>query len=189
VGERTSWTSYVAVESADASAERCVALGGTLMAGPFDVVDAGRTAVVADPQGAALALWEPRAHAGAGLVNEPGALCLNQLNTSDPAAAGRFYADLFGWEARQVASGPDYWGITNRGRLNAGMMALPPGAPAPPHWLVYFTSADIDGSVAGIERLGGQVVLPPMEVPGGRVAVAADPQGAPFALVEGRMDP
>jgi predicted enzyme related to lactoylglutathione lyase len=108
----------------------------------FDVLGAGRMALVRDPQGAIFALWEPRAHIGAGLVNDPGAMVLNQLNTSDPEGAASFYAELFGWRITQVASEPQaYWGIENGGSLNGGVMALPPGTPAPPHWLVYFTAA------------------------------------------------
>jgi predicted enzyme related to lactoylglutathione lyase len=181
-----NWGSYVTVESAEAATERVRELGGTVLADPFDVMDAGRMAVFNDPQGAGFMAWEPRDHIGAQVVNEPGALTLNQLNTNDPEAAGRFYTDLFGWEVRSVGEG--YWGIFNDGALNGGMMPIPEGSPAPPHWLTYFGSEDIDASVARVGELGGQVMIAPMEVPGGRVAVVQDPQGAFFALFEGRFD-
>lgn len=183
------WLSYVAVDDADTTAERAAALGGTVPAGPFDVLDAGRTAVVRDPQGAHLALWQAGAHPGARLVNDPGAMCLNQLNTHDPRAAAAFYGALFGWDiARVGAGGPPYWGIQNAGALNGGMMALP--AEAPPHWLVYFTTEDVEDAAGVIERLGGRVVVPPMRAGAeGRILVAGDPQGAHFALWEGRTDP
>ena len=191
-GTPPAWLSYVTVEDAEATSARVAELGGRVVTPAFDVMDAGRMALVQDPQGAMLALWQPGAHVGAGLVNEPGAMVLNQLNTSDPEAAARFYSDLFGWTIRQVASDPQpYWGIDNGGSLNGGMMALPPEvpAPAPPHWLVYFTAADLEDAARTLEREGGQVVVSAMSVEAGRILVARDPQGAHFALFEGEVDP
>jgi uncharacterized protein len=180
----SAWLSYVTVEDADATAARAAELGATVISEPFDVMEAGRMAVLQDPTGAVFAAWQPKASIGAHLVNEPGALCLNQLNTSDPEAAQRFYGDLFGWTFQGVESGGQaYWGITNGERLNGGMMQSEPSS-----WLAYFTSADVDASVAKLTELGGTVIVPPSPVPGGRIAVAADPQGAVFAFVEGRMD-
>jgi predicted enzyme related to lactoylglutathione lyase len=180
----SAWLSYVTVEDADATAARAAELGGTVISEPFDVMEAGRMAVLQDPTGAVFAVWQPRASIGAQLVNEPGAMCLNQLNTSDPDAAQSFYGSLFGWTFRGVESpGQSYWGITNGERLNGGMTES-----SPSNWLAYFTSADIDASAAKVTELGGQVIVPPSPVPGGRIAVAADPQGAVFAFVEGRMD-
>jgi uncharacterized protein len=182
------WLSYVTVDDADAVAARAAELGGTVMAEPFEVFDNGRMAVLQDPQGAFLAIWQPGTTAGAELVNAPGALTLNQLNTSDPPAGGRFYSELFGWDVEQLeGAGPPYWGIRNQGNLAGGMMEAPPGAP--PHWLVYFATDDLAGTVARIGELGGQITLMPMPVPGGRIAVAQDPQGAYFALWEGQLDP
>ncbi len=183
------WNSYVTVEDADSGTERAKELGATVLAGPFDVLEAGRMSVIQDPQGAVFSIWQPRDHPGAALVNAAGALTLNQLNTSDPDAAGGFYAGLFGWEVRQEESpGPRYFGLYNDGRLNAGMMDLPEGSPAPPHWLVYFGSDDIDASAGRVAELGGQLLVPPMPIPAGRIVVAQDPQGAIFALFEGRFD-
>ena len=163
-------------------------LGGGLVRDTLDVGTLGRSGAVTDPQGAVVGLWEPREFLGAGVVNEIGAMVLNQLNTHDPAAAAEFYAALLGWEIDQVQSEPaPYWGITNQGWLNGGIMGLAP--PAPPNWLVYFTSEDVDGSDALIVELGGAVVVPPMEIPGGRILVARDPQFAFFALYEGEVDP
>jgi predicted enzyme related to lactoylglutathione lyase len=184
------WTSYVSVEDVDATAQRVSALGGTVMAQPFDVAGTGRMAPVHDPQGAVFALWQAGPEIGAELVNDPGALCLNQLNTSDPEAAQRFYSDLFGWEVRQATDDPQpYWGIWNGGALNAGMMRLAPEAQAPPHWLVYFTVEDLDAAVGTIGEQGGTVVVAPMPIQAGRIAVASDPQGGYFALFEGPVDP
>ena len=183
-----AWTSWVTVEDAHAVVARALELGGAAVRETLDVDDLGRSGVITDPQGAVVGLWEPRGFAGAQVVNEVGAMVLNQLNTSDPEGAAAFYSALLGWEIDQVQSDPaPYWGITNDGRLNGGMMGLAP--PAPPNWLVYFTSEDLDGSDALIVDLGGGVVVPPMEIASGRILVAQDPGFGFFALYEGDVDP
>ncbi len=145
---------------------------------------------MADPTDAVFALWQAADHRGAELVNDPGALCLNQLNTSDPVAAGQFYTDLFGWRIEVNGNDEqDYWGLYNGDTLNAGMMPLPSGSPAPSHWLVYFTVESLDAAASSIADLGGQVLMPPMVIQSFRILVASDPQGAIFALFEGRVDP
>lgn len=188
-GQPAFWNTYVTVASADESAAAARELGGTVAMEPFDVMEAGRMAVVQDPTGAFFAVWEPGANIGAQVVNEPGALTMTQLNTSDPERAQRFYEGLFGWRFDQVASGDmDYWGIYNDDRLNAGMMPLPPDSGAPPHWLVYYGTESVDDDARRIPELGGQIMVPPMDVPGGRIMVASDPQGAAFAVLSGRFD-
>lgn len=185
-----AWLSYVSVESAADTAALAPESGGRVLQEPIDVFDSGRLAILQDPTGAVVGLWEPANHIGATLVNDPGAMCLNQLNTTDPEAARPFYQDVFGWTFTFVGNDEQpYWGIANRGSLNGGMMPLPADAGVPSHWLVYFTSTDLDASVAQSTDLGGSVLVAPMAVPGGRIAVARDPQGAAFALFEGRIDP
>lgn len=184
-----AWTSYVSVEDADAVVARAEELGGAVLLPPFDVARVGSMALIADPQGAAVAVWQAGEMIGASVVNQAGAMSLNQLNTSDPEAAEAFYGPLFGWEFAQVGDGAvPYWGITNAGSLNGGMMALDASAPAPPHWLVYFTCEDLDGADAMIRGGGGAVVVPPMDIESGRILVAHDPQYAFFALFEGDVD-
>jgi predicted enzyme related to lactoylglutathione lyase len=186
-GMPTAWSSYVTVESADAAAAKAADLGAALMAEPFDVMDAGRMAVIQDPTGAVVSVWESHGSIGAQLVNVPGAITLNQLNTSDPEAAQRFYEGLFGWRTEEMAGGDQpYWGIYNGDRVNGGMMQMPPDAQ--PHWLVYFGCDDVDADAGRIADAGGQVMVPPLDVPGGRVLVAQDPQGAVFGLFAGRFD-
>ena len=183
-GQPPAWNSYVTVESADDSAAAADEHGGTVVMDAFDVMDVGRMAVVQDPTGAFYCIWEPGTSIGAERVNEPGALTLNQLNTSDPARAREFYSGVFGWRFEQVPGGDrPYWGIYNGERLNGGMMEE-----QPPAWLVYFGSDSVDDDAGRIAELGGRVLVPPMPVPGGRILVAQDPQGAVFALVDGRFD-
>ena len=185
-----AWLSYVTVEDADVSSARAGELGGTILQEPFDVLVAGRLALLQDPTGAVLALWQPGRHPGAALVNDPGCMCLNQLDTGDPEVAQRFYRDLFGWRIEFTGTDEQpYWGVYNGDALNGGMMPLPAGGRAPAHWLVYFTTPDLDAAAQAIGRLGGRVTVAPMSVPAGRIAVAQDAQGAAFALFEGDVDP
>ena len=189
-GTPPAWLSYVSVEEVHASSARAGDLGAAVVQEPFDVMDAGRMALLRDPTGAILALWQPGRHPGAALVNDPGAMCLNQLNTTDPETAQRFYHALFGWRIEFVGTEQQpYWGLYNADALNGGMMPLPPETQAPPHWLVYFTAADLDAAAEAIGRLGGRLLVAPMAIPSGRIAVAEDPQGAAFALFEGEVDP
>jgi uncharacterized protein len=188
-GMPTFWGAYVTVESADSAAAKANELGGTLVMEPFDVMDVGRMAVVHDPTGAIFSVWEPRGSIGASLVNVPGAITLNQLNTTDPQSAERYYTELFGWRIEEMSGGAaPYWGIYLGDRVNGGMMQMPPDSGAPSHWLTYFGTEDVDRDAGRVGELGGQVTLPPMDVPGGRILVAQDPQGAFFGLFAGRFD-
>jgi predicted enzyme related to lactoylglutathione lyase len=180
----SAWLSYVTVEDADATVARAGELSATVISEPFEVLEAGRMAVLQDPTGAVFAIWQPRASIGAELVNDPGSLTMNQLNTTDPEAAETFYRGLFAWTFQQVAAGEQaFWSISNGDRLNGGMMAGDPS-----HWFAYFTVADIDAAAAKIAELGGRVSVGPVPIPAGRLLVASDPQGAVFALFEGPVD-
>jgi predicted enzyme related to lactoylglutathione lyase len=188
-GVPPTWNSYVTVESADASAERAAELGANVHAPPFDVLDAGRMAVIQDPQGAFFMVWEPKENIGAELVNAPGALCWNELASPDLEASASFYSGLFGWELQQFEGSPEpYLVIMNRGRSNGGIRPLgPPGTP--PHWLVYFGVDDIDAGLAKVTELGGSVLAGPIDIGIAKIGVVQDPQGAVFALYAGELEP
>jgi predicted enzyme related to lactoylglutathione lyase len=184
-----AWLSYVTVASADDTAERARRFGAAIKAEPFDVLDAGRTAVLVDPQGAMVALWQPGRHIGAGRVNEPGCLAWNELATIDPDDARTFYGDLFGWEFRADAADPfRYWTIVKDGRLNGRLMPFGPvREDIPPQWRVYFAVGDLDTTVAEAEAHRGRVLVEPTSMPVGRYAKLADPQGATLYLLAGEL--
>ena len=181
------WTTYVIVADADETAKRVEQAGGTVVMAAMDVMTAGRMAVFQDPQGAFISVWQPGEHQGAQLVNEPGALCWNELQTRDVDGSKAFYTAVFDWEAQTHAEGPmPYTEFKVEGTSIAGMMPMPPMIPkdVPPHWLVYFAVDDTDAAVAKAAELGGAVRMPPMDLPVGRLSVVADPQGATFAVIK-----
>lgn len=196
-GMPAMWNSYITVDDVDATVDKWVDAGGTVVMPPMDVFDAGRTAVVADPEGAIVALWQAEGTFGSEVFNMPGAMTWNELNTRDAAAAREFYGKAIGWEFEvyQREGASDYWLITVPGKqqgpplsndaYNGGILTMgeefPPETPA--HWSVYFAIADIDADVAGLTNLGGSVVAGPMDTPSGRLAVVADPAGAIFTLL------
>ncbi len=191
MGIPSHWISYVGVESADAVVERARELGGGASGGAFDVMEAGRTAVIQDPAGAVLAAWEPKAHAGARRVNDVGCMTWNELQSREPEEAATFYAELFGLETepQEVEGKVAYVTIQNAGFPNGGIMPMT-GAhgDAAPHWLPYFAVASCDAAVETARELGGKVLAGPIDVGAGRIAVLTDPQGAAFALFEGETD-
>jgi predicted enzyme related to lactoylglutathione lyase len=189
--EPPHWNCYVTVASVDETAARAAELGGSKLAEPFDVLDAGRMAVIADPAGAALCLWEPRANIGATLVNTPGAMTWNDLVTPDPDGAAAFYGGLFGWTTEEIPASGGYRVIRNGERSNGGMMPLDPdrmGADTPPNWMPYFGHEDVRRLVKEVDEFGGQVFNGPVQVPTGEFAVLGDPQGAVFAVLTGEYD-
>ncbi|MFL5493547.1 MAG: VOC family protein [Gemmatimonadales bacterium] len=180
------WLSYLSVEAAGPTAQRVRELGGTVVDEAFDVLDVGRMAVIRDPTGAVVALWEPRRHVGAGVVGEPGAPCWNELVTSDPDCAVAFYAGLLAWQCESHPMGGSTYTYCRRGEtLTGGMRPIDiMDGSAMPHWLLYFSVDDCETASANAVSLGGKVVQPPTDVPEvGRFAILQDPQGAVFAVV------
>ncbi len=179
------WMSYVSVADVDQIAAKVETLGGQLLAAPFDVFDAGRMAVAQDPLRATFALWQARKHPGAGVVNETGSMCWNELMTRDVERCKTFYTQLVGWKA-EPWPGPVEYTVFKAGETMAGgMMAITPEmGDVPPHWMIYFAVDDCDRSAGKAKELGGRVLHGPTDIPGvGRFAVLMDPQGAVFSII------
>jgi predicted enzyme related to lactoylglutathione lyase len=183
----SAWTTYVKASSADDASAKVQAAGGQPFMPAFDVLDVGRMFVYADNIGAVSAVWEPKAHTGAALVNEPGTFCWSELMSDDIDASSKFYADAFGWGVnRNEADGVvQYVEFQVDGRSIAGMMPRPAEVPAevPANWLVYFAVADADEAIAKAIDLGAASIVPAMDIPIGRFGVLMDPLGAAFALI------
>src|SRR5580765_4924844 len=186
------WNIFVAVASADAAAKKAKDLGGKIVMEPFDVMDVGRMAIIQDQQGATFSVWEPKKHIGAEVINEPGTLCWAELDTTDMKSAESFYTALFGWGAKRGGEAANETAYTEwqlGGKSIGGMMTIPKEwGPVPPNWLVYFMVADVDGAAKKASSHGGQVIVPPTDIPKtGRFAVIQDPQHAVFAVFKPEM--
>jgi Predicted enzyme related to lactoylglutathione lyase len=181
-----NWSSYVNVESVDDSAKKAGYLGASVIVPPFDVMEIGRMAVVADPQGASFCLWQAKKHIGATIRGEANTLCWNELMTPDTATAGDFYKNLFGWNLKPS---PEYTEISVGSVGIGGMLQMTPDMQGtPPNWAPYFAVDDCDATVAKAKSLGAQVYVPPTDLPNvGRFAVLADPQGAAFDVIKVSM--
>lgn len=180
------WMAHVVVDDVDATVAAARRLGGKILHDPTPIPTVGRFAIVGDPQGAALSVFRPESPMALHDPAKDGEFCWNELVTGDPAAALKFYSELFGWRPMEAIDlGPmgtyRTFGAGERGL--GGMMAIPEGNPMPPVWIFYASTSDLGAAVARATAKGGQVVSGPMDVPGGgRIAQLTDPQGALFAL-------
>jgi uncharacterized protein len=200
-----AWKTYIWTDDADDTAKKVRAAGGQVLAEPFDVMDAGRMAVFSDPEGAVFCVWQAKDHKGARIVNEPGSLNFNALNTRDLASAKSFYGSVFGWKTLDLGGGGTMWQAPGyaefleqrdpgfRQRMAEGgapegfedvVAAVSPIADdqpdVPAHWSVTFAVDDADATAAKAAELGGTVVVPPFDAPWVRATVIRDPQGATF---------
>lgn len=181
------WNSYVSVSDIDAAVAKVEPAGGTVVRPVMDVMDVGRMAVINDPTGATLCLWEAKAHIGAEVVNEHGALTWNELMSSDIPKAADFYQAVLGWSAETMTMpGGEYTIFKAEGGNENGIAgAMPPPMPnIPAAWGVYFNVDDVAATVARAKELGATVFMEPTEMEGvGTLAALADPQGAMFSLM------
>ena len=187
-GIPSHWMPYVAVEDAAATAAKAKEIGGTVIKDAFDVFDIGSMAVLKDPTGAAFSVWQAKQHTGSDFVDRrPGTVCWNELATTDKQEAGAFYAELFGWESVPFEQSPVPYTMFRIGETHAGgvLEMTEEWGGIPPHWMVYFAVADCDGSADRAKELGGEVKVPPTDIPPvGRFAVIQDPQGAVFSVIK-----
>lgn len=183
-----AWTTYVSVEDADATAAAVREAGGSVIVEPMAVMDLGTMAVFSDPGGAVFGTWQPGTFAGAGVVNETGALSWNELNTRDAEGAAAFYGAVFGWrfEQQEMGEGETYTSLMLDGEPVGGMLDLVERRipeTIPPHWQVYFVVEDTDAAIERAKQSGGSVMMEPIDLPAGRIAILQDPAGTAFAVI------
>jgi predicted enzyme related to lactoylglutathione lyase len=187
-GAPPSWMGHVAVADVDATVAKATSLGGKVLVAPTDIPNTGRSAVIADPQGAVIGIFRT---AQPDTTPEPppmmpGRPAWHELLTTDHEKAFAFYSALFGWtKDTPVDMGPMgiYQLFAAGGPAIGGMFNKPPMIPAC-FWLYYIAVSDIDAAAERVKAEGGQITNGPMEVPGGAwIYQAMDPQGAHFALV------
>jgi len=184
--EKPHWLSYVCTDELERSSARIADFGGHLEVGPINVGSAGRSCVLSDPQGARLALWQPKEFRGAGIWNEPGAICWNELVAMEAEPSWRFYARLLAWEANdQKRSDGDYTLFKLDDQNLAGLRSVGSRFQRLVNqWVIYFAVSDCDSAVAAAVRMGAATLVPPTSMAEmGRVAIIEDPAGAPCGLV------
>ena len=191
-GARPTWLGYINVDDVDRALESIESAGGKTLLPGTDIPNVGRIAMVADPQGAPFYIMKPTPPQGR--ENEPsdvfspgraGRCGWNELSTSDPVAARKFYGEQFGWtsdEFMPMGEHGEYRFFDHQGlRLGAVAGAMDGQHP---HWRYYFRVPSISSAKDTIQAKGGKVLMGPMEVPGGdHILIGVDPQGAEFALV------
>jgi predicted enzyme related to lactoylglutathione lyase len=182
----TAWSVYIGTDDAEALGARVTAAGGSVVMPAFAIGDQGKMAVFADPTGAVIAAWQPITMGG---FQTQGANAYGwaELNARHVDQSIPFYAEVFGWGLRPSGD-PDfaYTEFQLDGQSIAGATEMSPMAPAemPNYWLVYFNVEDVDAAAAAAADAGGQVMLAPMDFPGGRFAMIADPQGGIFGVLK-----
>ena len=198
-GIPVAWNTYIAVDDLDAAIAAATEAGGEVLTPPVDASPAGSLAILRDPAGAAIGLWQAETRAGAQVVNEPSAWAMSQLQTTETAREREFYGAVFGWEFDDLDMGGAALTLCRRPGYLGGEAGQPvprdtvaimlPGEdpPSPARWTVGFWIADADGAAERAPLLGGSVVAPPFDIPGFRSAVLADPAGAIFSISELRL--
>jgi uncharacterized protein len=197
-GHTPVWGTYVWVDDVDETVAKAREAGGKVILEPFDALDGGRLALLADPSGGVIAAWQVGENKGAQIVNEPSAWSMSALHTRDLEAAKAFYAAVFGWAYEEFEMGgppitlalvEGYVGgvptqPVPRSNVAVLMDAVAHGIPeeVPSYWAVDFWIDDLDAALERNAELGGSVLNPPVETPAFRSAVLADPQGAAFNL-------
>ena len=186
----SAWTTYLATDDADTTAEKIKRAGGQVAQGPMDVMEEGRMAIALDTTGAAFGLWQGGRTAGLGLANETGSLTWNEHLSWDFDAGKAFYRAVFGYEYQDVSGdGFRYAMLMVDGHEVGGIGQYAADAPAetpagtPAAWSAYFAVDSTDAAVAAAVELGGSIVQPIRDSPYGRIGVVTDDQGAVFSLI------
>ena len=190
-GLPSHWNVWVAADSADEVVEKARAAGGQVLMEPTTMGPSGRLAMVADPGGAAVGVWQADQHIGAGVVDEPGAMTWYEVNTRAFEQDKRFYGEVFGWTAEPLdAPGINYATWKLDGRTVGGMLEMnEQWEGIPSSWMVYFAVGDTDEAAKRATELGGPVGAPPFDTAFGRIAVLVDPSGGHFSVVTPTQPP
>jgi predicted enzyme related to lactoylglutathione lyase len=168
-GEPSSfWTVYLATGDVKQTVEDARAKGAPVYLEPQPVMALGSMAMVADPGGAAIGIWQPGEHPGFGLIAEPGAPGWFELQTKEYDASVAFYRDVFGWDTHVASDEPDFR-YTTLGREDEALAGIMDGAQmlgdTPSAWSVYFAVEDTDATLKRAEQLGGEIAVPAVDTP------------------------
>ncbi len=193
-----AWLPFFAVRSVDQVTASALKAGATRLAAPKTYKARGRQAVWRDPQGAPFGVLAARAGDPPDVLAEPGEWIWASLLTTDPGLAAGFYQSLFDYEvfdlpnrlpadaASSGADGVQHLILSSGEYARASINGMPAdGALRHPHWIEFVRVVDVQAALDHALALGGRtLVAPHVDRHGGRVAVVADPFGAPVGLME-----
>lgn len=181
------WATYVGVDSADEAAARASELGAKVLAEPFDVMEMGRMAVIQDPTGAVIQVWQAVGDEGTTPPSVQGTVAWRELRTSEIDAAVKFYGEWLGWNAVANDMGDFTYYVFHKGELPVagGMQLFGEMANIPAHWAITFKADDVDATFAAAVEHGAVAQMPPGDLPDvGRFSALADPQGVSFGIMK-----
>jgi uncharacterized protein len=183
-----AWLTYFAVQDVDAATQTAVQHGAKVLFGPHSFPNRGRQAVLADPQGAVFAVLASSSGDPPDQLADPGEWIWSSLITTDPDSDAAFYQAVFGYEVFDLPTnqGAGHLILASGGYARASVNPRPASRPnLYPHWLNYVRVEDATASAAKVVALGGRVIVAPRPSRGGgKIALVADPLGAPFGLLE-----
>lgn len=186
----SAWGVFLKVDDIEARFARALEAGATEVMGPQEAGGAGQHAIVLDPGGASIALWQAGDIEGFTASERPGTPAWFELMTKDYDEAVAFYESVFDLEL--VPMGPSGDAMPFRYATNGEREAATFGvceandvlpAEVDSHWRVYFAVESCDPTIERIKELGGSVLDGPRDSPWGRVATVADPAGASFQMI------
>lgn len=179
------WLPYIAVRSVNGTVRKGRTARGKVCMAPMDIMDKGRMAIVQDPSGAVVALWQAKAHSGAGLRDKPGTVCWHDLNTSKPGVASKFYMDVFAWTMEDKDFDGNAYHLFKLGRNDTCGMWPKPHPKLPPCWITHWSVENCAKTVAKAKRLGGCALMNTTAIPSAGIsfAILTDPQGAAFGII------
>jgi predicted enzyme related to lactoylglutathione lyase len=185
----TAWTVYIGSADAEDTVKKAQAAGGNVVVPTMAVGDQGKMAIIQDPSGAMLGIWQSQNMTGAQVYDRPNSMGWAEVNSRGFEKAKPFYKKLFNWGEKKTAAvgeNPEYTEFQLGGKSIAGGMEMNPMVPAevPSYWMVYFNVDNVDKAFDKVIAEGGKEMLSPQDMPGGRFAIVSDPQGASFGLLK-----
>src|SRR5450759_5025753 len=183
-----AWLSFIAVSDVDAAKTIALQHGAKVLFEPHSIPDRGREAVFADPQGAIFAVLASSSGDPPDVLAALGEWIWSSLITTDPDDDAAFYQALFDYEVYELPAdeGAQHLMLASDNYARASVNSLPANRPnAHSHWLNFVHVEDTVMMTEKVVALGGRVLVEPrVDRHGGKVAVVADPTGAPFGLLE-----
>ncbi len=182
----TAWLTFISVRNVDEASRLALGHGAKSLGEAKTYPGRGRQAVLSDPEGAVFAVLASSSGDPPDYLAEPGEWIWSSLLATDPTQAATFYKTVFGYEVFDLPSddGAAHVILASDDYARAGIHTLPADH-RHPHWLNFIRVVDAEAAAAKATSLGGRILVEPyVDRHGGKMAVIADPAGAPVGLME-----